>query len=293
MAHLSDDRRARYRQELAASETSFRDKPKMVYFKPPTGTTKVRVLPGIDPSTPDKDFYCKAGTHYWANPSNPKLPVPCSKTKNPKATCLVCDKSNELKASTNKADNIASEKIRVKVRYYMGIIPREGDDAGKVMVYPAPKAIYTKILSYMEDPEYGDVTNPADGCDINIIRSGSGMETKYDTIAARASSPISNNPDEVEAILKTQPELWRFREAPDQEEVAQFMAGTLDRFSTGGFASKPSGVVDLETFVDTPPVPVAVSEQEEETEEIPVFDAPAEKKTKKFSNIDKIRDQLK
>ena len=125
MAQLNDERRARYRQELSAAESPMRGQNKMAFFKLAPGQTKVRILPGIDPSSPDKDFYCKAGTHYWANASNPKLPVPCSKTKNPKATCVICDKVAELNASTNKADNLEAEKLRPRVRYYVGLLPRE------------------------------------------------------------------------------------------------------------------------------------------------------------------------
>jgi hypothetical protein len=298
MAQLNDERRARYRQALDTAETPLRGQNKMNFFKLATGTTKVRILPGIDPSSPDKDFYCKAGTHYWVNPSNPKIPVPCSKTKNPKATCVICDKVAELKASSNKADNVEAEKLRARVRYYVGLIPRETDAAGKVHVYPAPKGIYTKILSLMEDPEYGDITNPTEGFDLNITRSGSGMETKYDGYPARNPTPISNDPEEVAAVLAAQPELWRFREAPAQEEIQKFMEGSLDRFTTGGFAVKalvgkaeiaePTDTYPSEEEQNSPAVePESKSEPEPEVE----TSTPA-KKTKKFSNIDSVREML-
>jgi hypothetical protein len=303
MAQLSDERRARYRQEIAASETPMRGQNKINYLKLGTGTTRVRILPGIDPSSPDKDFYCKAGTHYWANPNNPKLPVPCSKTKNPRGTCVICDKVTELKNSSNKADNVESEKLRARVRYYIGVIPREGDEAGKTCVYPAPKQIWTKIMSYMEDPEYGDITNPVDGCDVSFIRSGSGKETKYEALAARLSTPLSEDPAEVATVLASQPELWRFREAPVQEEVAKFMAGELDRFTTGGFAIKvvelpvdPFKVDNKETLKVAISNPVGEGmgldpdlEVEPEPTEEP---APAPAPKKKFSNLDAARAEL-
>lgn len=289
MATLNDERRARYRHELETAETPLRGQNKMAFFKLAAGTTKVRILPGIDPSSPDKDFYCKAGTHYWVNPSNPKIPVPCSKTKNPKATCVICDKVAELKSSSNKADNLEAEKLRVRVRYYVGVVPREGEDAGKVMVYPAPKAIYTKILSLMEDPEYGDITNSTEGFDLNMTRTGSGMETKYDGYPVRNPSPISQDLEELANILSRQPELWRFREAPVQEEVTKFMEGSLDRFTTGGFAVKTAAPVEVthEMKVEDGLDPDAEPEVEAE----PVVSEPA-KKTKKFSNIDSVREAL-
>lgn len=311
MAQLTDERRARYRHELAASETPMRGQNKIAYFKLSPGQTRVRVLPGIDPSSPDKDFYCKAGTHYWANPNNPKLPVPCSKTKNPRATCVICDKVNELKNSTDKADNAVAEKLRVRVRYYMGVVPREGEDAGKVMVYPAPKQIYTKILSLMEDPEWGDITSPTDGVDLNFIRSGTGKDTKYDATPTRMNSALSEDPEEVAHFLSTQPELWRFREAPAQDEVEKFMAGELDRFTTGGFAIKqetPADPFQVTTSgtaaviavkntdpdvnpVDTDDAPLGMGlDPDLEVEEPKPVRQPAQKK--KFSNLDKVRAEL-
>jgi len=298
MAQLTDERRARYRHELESSETPMRGQNKIAYLKLSAGKTKVRVLPGLDPSSPDKDFYCKAGTHYWANPNNPKLPVPCAKTKNPRSTCVICTRVDELKNSSNKADNAEAEKLRVRVRYYMGLILREGEDAGKVMVYAAPKAIYTKILSYMEDPEYGDVTSPTEGYDITLHRSGTGKETKYEAVASRISTPISENAEEIAAVLEAQPELWRFREAPIQEEVKKFMAGELDRFTTGGFAIKTVGIQDINTGETTKMVvpssvgmgldpDLAVEPETEEVEE----PAPSQK-TRKFSNLDKVRAEL-
>jgi hypothetical protein len=291
MAQLTDERRARYRQELDAAETPLRGQNKMAFFKLAPGQAKVRILPGIDPSTADKDFFCKAGTHYWANASNPKLPVPCSRTKNPKATCVICDKVAQLKASTSKADNLEAEKLRPRTRYYVGLLPREGEGAGKVHVYPAPKAIYTKILSYMEDPQYGDITDPMDGCDLTLIRSGSGMETKYDAIAARISTPISDKAEETKEVLAAQPELWRFREAPVQEEVEKFMNGSLDRFTTGGFAVKQVAAIDNPVLLEKATEIVDNADELPETEveaEAPV----AAKKTKKFSNLDSVREAL-
>lgn len=304
MAQLTDERRARYRHELEASETPMRGQNKIAYLKLPAGKTKVRILPGIDPSSPDKDFYCKAGTHYWANPNNPKLPVPCAKTKNPRQSCCICAKVDELKNSANKADNAEAEKLRARVRYYMGLVPREGDDAGKVMVYAAPKAIYTKILSYMEDPEYGDVTSPTEGYDITLHRTGMGKETRYDAIASRVSTALSENPEEITEVLSNQPELWRFREAPVQEEVVKFMAGELDRFTTGGFAIKvvednsllvtatTSGtaiVTNIKNVTEGMGLdPDLAVDPDLEVEEVPTQPV----KTKKFSNLDQVRAEL-
>lgn len=279
MAQLTDARRARYRQELEASEnTTFI---KMPLFKLPEGQTKIRVLPGIEPGSVDKDFFCKSIVHYFVSPSNPKIPVISPKSKNPAAKCPLFNKVQELKGSSSPADNAEAMKLRGQVRYYLGIIPREGDDAGKVMVYPAPKAIFTKILTLMEDPEYGDVTSPTEGRELKFIRTGKGKDTRYDVMASPKVTPITHDEEELEQILEAQPELWRYREAPEYDEIVKFMNGEITQFTTGGFSARKAA-----------PAEEKVEEPKEEVEEKDEFVAPPVKTSKKFSNIDKIRKEL-
>ena len=280
MAQLTDARRARYRQELESSESSTFIK--MQLFKLPEGSTRIRVLPGIDPGSVDKDFFCKSIVHYNISPNNPKIPVISPKSKNPNARCPMYNKVQELKSSTSPADNAEATKLRGQTRYYLGVIPREGEDAGKIMVYPAPKAIFTKILTLMEDPEYGDVTSPTEGRELKFIRTGKGKDTRYDVMASPKVTPITHDEEELAQILENQPELWRYRDAPDYDEIVKFMDGEITQFTTGGFAVKKVSSVAA-----------ASEEKEEDEEEDFVTLAPAPQKTvKKFSNIDKIKKEL-
>jgi len=281
MAQLTDARRARYRQELESSEsTSFI---KIPLFKLPEGSTRIRVLPGIEPGSVDKDFFCKSIVHYFVSPTNPKIPVISPKSKNPNAKCPLYNKVQELKSSSSPADNAEATKLRGQTRYYLGVIPREGEDAGKIMVYPAPKAIFTKILTLMEDPEYGDVTSPTEGRELKFIRTGKGKETRYDVMASPKVTPITHDEEELAQILENQPELWRYREAPEYDEIVKFMNGEITQFTTGGFAVKRAS-----TVAATP----TEEESEEEDEFAAPAPAPAPKTIKKFSNIDKIKKEL-
>ena len=305
MANLTEARRARYRQELENAETSLSTK--IPFLKLKSGVTRVRVLPGIDPASADKDFYCKASAHYFVSPHNPKLPVTCPKSKNPKAICPVCTKMDQLKNSSNKADNAEAEKLRARPRYYLGVIPREGEDAGKVMIYPAPKQIFTKILALMEDPDFSDVTSVEEGHDLKFSRTGEGKETRYDVTPTPKKTVLTHDPEELDQILKGQPELWRFREAASADEIEQFMEGDLLRFTTGGFASKAKGDIKQGDTLETKSRnPKAVDEDEDDVEvPAPVVkkakatvivdddeDVPVLKKKSKFANIEQLKKDL-
>jgi hypothetical protein len=308
MAQVSDARRARYRQEVLDNATSkFNTTQKMAYYKLVPGTWRLRILPGLDPASADKDFFCKGIAHYFVSPTNPKIPVICPKSKNPKAFCPVCEQVQTLSKSANKADNLTADKLRGKARYYMGVFVREGEDAGKVMVYSAPKVVYMKVLTYLEDTEYGDITHPTEGYDLKISRTGTGKDTRYDVTASPKVSPISDDPAEIEQVLANQPELWRFREAPSSDEIEKFMAGEISRFTTGGFATKSTEFPDTEEKDPVPFEPTSVEDlaevspmlaeakqdAEEDKERAEANVPPIVKKAKRFANLDKIKEELK
>ena len=234
MANISAERAARYRQEIESSNQSF---VKIPFFKLPNGSTKVRVLPAIDPKNPEKDFYCKATTHYSVSPNLPKVPVTCPKSKNAKAQCPVCEKVEELKASPSKSDNAEASRMVGRTRYYINVVPREGDSQGKVMVYPAPKQIHIKLLQLLGDTEYPDITDPIEGLDIKFLRTGEGKETKYDAVPSPKSTPLSHDEDTLVELLDNRFDLSKFRDAPSKEEIEAFMEGTIQRFTTGGFGN--------------------------------------------------------
>lgn len=282
MAKIDEARRARYRQEIESSSKTF---VKVPYFKFDT-SAKVRVLPGLNPSTPDGDFYVKVLSHYGVSPLNPKIPVTCPKTKNPKARCPVCDKIAELKATGNAADLSLANKLKVSARYPMNVVPRTGPDKGKVVVYTAPKTIVDKIIALTENPEYDDVNNAEEGTDLTFSKLGEGKDnTKYDVTPSRVNSPISEDPDEMADLLSGQYELWRFREAPSVNEIEEFMEGSLQFFTTGGYAA-------LNAEANKPTKKTVVADSEEEEDKTPTTPVVLKKKVAKPAPVEDDEDDV-
>lgn len=267
MALMDSKRLARYQSQMDFGATSFI---KIPFFKLGQGTTRVRVLPGQDPGSLDKDFYVLVYLHYKVSPTKPTVPVVCSRTKDPRSKCPVCDYVAQLRASGDEADKQLADDMSVRIKYAMGVLPLEGEDKNKQMVFMAPKVVWQKIIQLGQDKDYGDVTHPYEGFDLKFIKSGTGKKgTSYDCMPARNPSPICSDPEEVEEILKNQFDLWRFRVVPSAEEVAAFMSGEIDRFTTDGFSIKTS------------PVPTPeVEDDAEETHEEPVEEAPVRRSFK-------------
>lgn len=300
MAQFDPRRLARYQNEVVGT---IRSTNKLPLFNLPSGTTRVRVLPGMEPGSLEKDFYTVVYLHYNVNPAS-KIPVICTRTKDPRDYCPVCDRVRELKKSPNKMDQDEASNLSARIKYAIGIVPREGDHAGKAMIYLAPKIIWSKIIQLGEDSEYGDVTDPVEGTDLKFIKTGTGRQnTAYDAIPVKHATPLAETEDEIAELVDNQPEIWRFREVPEKDDIRAFMNGEQSYLKTGLF-----GVAEAETNTsaeDEAPVPAprpaprpaAVKrvvepdpEPEEEEEEAPAPPPPPAKS--RFSNLDAIRNKM-
>lgn len=247
MATLSKEVLDRYAKEMQESEgsTSMR----IPFLKLATGKTKVRILPGQVPGSLDKDWYVKALVHYNINPNNPKIPVISPKSKDPDAPCPIHDRIRKLRGSSDPADQAEARRMWPKTFYYMSVLLLDGPEAGSVKVLQGRKTLWKKIMSLTMDSEYGNVTDPVDGFDLTLVKTGKDLDTEYDVIPSRNPSPISEDPEEVAAILNNLYDLWRFREAPSKDEIVAFMNGEIGKFTTGGFG-KPQEKVE-EKVVET------------------------------------------
>lgn len=128
--------------------------------------------------------------------------------------CPFMDKYNELRSSKDEEDKELAKLFVPRRRYVVGGIVYE-DDKGTKVGYDGkdkgiliPRAVYQDIVDlYLDEDEAGDMTDPKEGYDIKIIRSGSGQ---YDTTySARACKPTKLEKQyqgivDLEAIVRSQ-----------------------------------------------------------------------------------------
>lgn len=154
--------------------------------------------------------------------------------------CPFMDKYNELRSSKEEEDKELAKLLVPRRRYVVGGIVYE-DDKGTKVGYDGkdkgiliPRAVYQDIIDlYLDEDEAGDMTDPKDGYDIKIIRSGSGQ---YDTTySARACKPTKLEKQyqgivDLEAIVRGQIKsydelediLSKFlKESPDDDEPVE------------------------------------------------------------------------
>lgn len=103
--------------------------------------------------------------------------------------CAIMEAYEELK-SGDEDDKVLAQKIRPTRRYYCPAIKYEDETGkaidGKPRMAILTKGIYETMIEYMLDEEQGDFTDPIEGYDLKIKRTGSGkMDTEYQLIACK------------------------------------------------------------------------------------------------------------
>lgn len=183
------------------------------YLKINDGRNVVRVLP---PREGSESFEQEVFVHYGVGKTqndNGKT-VTCPTTHGEDKACPICEASKALfKLSKKKDDRYEKEAKRMgrKKRVYYNVISRDEDlslysfkdgkwyktEEGKEPVEESPVKVMNSgvgvlkaIFGLIVDPEYGDVTDPTEGLDLIITKSGSGLDTKYEVKSVRKESPI-------------------------------------------------------------------------------------------------------
>lgn len=146
------------------------------YFKPKEGKNTIRVLPAWND---EGVFFFKASLHYGLREEGG--PVPCmSMVDKP---CLACEK---LKLQSKEIKRKAGQRTR----FYMNVIDRKNPEAGVLIWGVTPKNM-KKIKSIMEDPDYGDITDPDDGRDLTVeVDTSKGGPPSYEIRPRGKTTPV-------------------------------------------------------------------------------------------------------
>ena len=75
--------------------------------------------------------------------------------------------AEKLKATGNKDDWQMSRKLEPKMRTYVPILVR-GKESEGVKFWGFGKTVYQELLSFIADPDYGDITDLSAGRDVVV-----------------------------------------------------------------------------------------------------------------------------
>ena len=153
------------------------------YFKPIVGKNFVRILPAWNK---EGVMYRKVRVHFRVGADNQI--VPCNSIF--RKRCFICEKCAELRKKEDPESLEEARNMRSSPRYLVNMIEIKNPENG-VQIFSIPKTVWEDYIKvWMNDDNWGDITNPKTGYDIIITRTGTGLLTKYASQIMKEPTPI-------------------------------------------------------------------------------------------------------
>ncbi len=165
------------------------------FWKPPEGRSTIRILPAVGAM---QYFFKEVGTHYLGDKNFRCLAI----TTEGQQECPLCQVHDSLQEAGDKK---ASEAFYASRSFNMNIIDRAHPDAG-VQLFSPGVLVFQALTTFIQDPDYGDISDTEAGFDVKLDRTGQGTKTKYQVTLARNPSALGT-PDQVTEWLAAAPDL--------------------------------------------------------------------------------------
>lgn len=124
-----------------------------------------------------------------------------------------------------------AKKFLPKLRTYVPVIVRGEEDKG-VRFWSFGKTVFEEILGYVNDPEYGDISDPMKGTDLRVeYISAEDANQKYPKTVirpSRKSSKLSEDKEELKSFLNNQPKIEDIFKEPTFEELEEVLEAWLN-----------------------------------------------------------------
>jgi hypothetical protein len=142
----------------------------------------------------------------------------------------VIEFAEKLKSSGNSDEWKLGKKMEPKMRTYVPVIVR-GKESEGVKFWGFGKTVYTELLGFIADPDYGDITDPMNGRDIVVEFTPSDSPATYPKTAIRvkpATSKVTEDRNIAELIANKQPNISEIFKEPTYEELEKALENWLN-----------------------------------------------------------------
>ena len=142
----------------------------------------------------------------------------------------VIDFAEKLKSSGNSDEWKLGKKMEPKMRTYVPVIVR-GKESEGVKFWGFGKTVYTELLGFIADPDYGDITDPMNGRDIVVEFTPSDSPATYPKTVIRvkpATSKVTEDRNIAELIANKQPNISEIFKEPTYEELEKALENWLN-----------------------------------------------------------------
>jgi len=218
----------------------------------PTGDHTIRIVPYKFATVKDWPFI-ELYFHYDFNKKNLLSPISFDKPD------PIVEFADKLKSTADKESRDLAKKIYPKMRTYVPIIVR-GEEAEGVKFYGMGKTVYEEILKIMDDPDYGNISDPYTGTDLVITyqtKEEVGNDFGKTSIRAkRNTSKLAESEEQIEKFLNNQKPITDVYKEHTYEELQEMLEAWMnsddDKENTSEIAnteSKEKQNVDEEKVV--------------------------------------------
>lgn len=213
-------------------------------WKPKPGSNQVRIVPYQH----DKDNpFLELFFHYDLGKRNYLSPVTYGESD------PVVEFADKLKSTGNSDDWKLSKKLEPKMRVYVPVVVR-GEESDGVKFWGFGKQVYTELLGFIADPDYGDITDPMNGRDIVVEFTPSDSPGTYPKTAIRVkpnTSALTEDRNIAELVASKQPNISDIFKEPSYEELEKALENwlnpeegeTAEQAATAPKTSEPAGAV--------------------------------------------------
>ena len=154
------------------------------------GTIRLRILPTGE----DNDFCAEITSFYLGNDKELGEVLSPATIGEP---CALMEAYNELKSSGNEDDIELAKKMIPRQKYVIPVITykdakgKEVDTENSNRLFQIAGSVYNQIIDlFLDEDEWGDMTDPKKGYDLKITRTGKGkFDTSY-TVSACKNTPL-------------------------------------------------------------------------------------------------------
>lgn len=188
------------------------------FWSPEQGSNVVRILPEVGEMP---YFYQEVGRHYFTSDKQ----VYCPRfTSDGELDCPVCELVSDLYKG-DKASKALAGDLRVRKMFWMNIVVRDGKETKGPFIYTPGVTVMQAVSAYIQDPDYGDITDEEEGVDLVIEREGTGRETRYQVIARRKDSALADTDAAIDKIFNDAKDLSYVEVSEDPEEDKELSDG--------------------------------------------------------------------
>jgi len=152
------------------------------FYKPKVGKNIIRIMPAY---SEEGLFYKRVWVHFNVGPESQI--VTCLRMF--KKRCFICEQVAKLRMSEDEDDRELANRMKGRPRYLLNIVDLKDLESG-VQKFSAPMSVWNNIEMWVNDKDWGDITDPQKGYDIILNRSGRGLGTKYTVQIRKEPTPL-------------------------------------------------------------------------------------------------------